>query len=655
MSESAGSLDPILNLVGENRLEEADAACEAALDASPDDVNIVALMGAIRMARDDLDSAESLLRRAIDIEPAFLRPRKDLAALYLAREDFQGAIVQFRKIISMAPDHAPAMRGLATALERAGRDDEADTVREQFMDRLPIDALLAEAEVLSSRGETAEAEALCDAVLRREPEHIGALRVLAKAADADDRHIIAEAFLKRIVRLLPDDAEALTDLGKFLTERSRYPEAIECFEAAGRLAPDNAEVPLCLGNLYSILDRSAEAAAAYDRCLSLEPANASALVGRGHILRIEGRQDEARAAYERCVSESPDFGAAWWYLASLHRYAASDDDVAIMEQQLAADDVLPESAVGLHFALARAAEKQDDFDSAWDHYVNGNRAKRALVSYDPVKVELEQRKIRETFTRDLIASSDAAAADDATPIFIVGMPRSGSTLVEQVLASHSQIEGTGELPYILMMTASMVERLPGTLNYTELVGGLDGEELSRMGASYIANSVSYRSEGQPYFTDKMPANFAHLGFMRMILPDAKFIDARRDPLATCVANYRQLFAQGKNQSYDLVELGEYYLGYLAMMEHWDNVMPGEVLHVQYEDVVDDLESEARRILDFCGLPFEDACLEFHKSARRVNTASAEQVREPIYRSGVDYWKNYEPWLDELKAVLGPAT
>ena len=654
MADPQTTLDPILALVAENRLDEADAACDTALGAAPGDVNVVALMGAIRMARGDLDSAETLLSRAIDIEPAFLRPREDLGALYLAREDHENAIAQFRKVLSMAPDKASAMRGLATALERAGRYDEADSVRDQFMDRLPIDALLAEAEVLCGRGETAEAESLCDAVLRREPDHIGALRVLASAADTDDRHIIAEGFLKRIVRLAPEEATALIDLGKFLTERSRYPEAIEAFEAAGRLAPDNADVPLCLGNLFSIVGRNDDAAKAYDRCLSVDPGNAPALVGRGHMLRIEGRQDEARESYERCVKESPDFGTAWWYLASLHRYAASDDDVRTMEQQLTQDDVSPESVVGFHFALARAAEKRDDFDGAWDHYVNGNRAKRALIKYDPVKVELEQRKIRETFTRDMIVSSRADASSDVTPIFIVGMPRSGSTLVEQVLASHSRIEGTGELPYILMMTSSMVERQAGTLNYTELVGGLDTAELSRMGASYFANSAAYRTDNLPYFTDKMPANFAHLGFMRMILPNAKFIDARRDPMATCVANYRQLFAQGKNQSYDLVELGEYYLGYLAMMAHWDSVMPGDVLRVQYEDVVDDLETQARRILEFCGLPFEDACLDFHKSARPVNTASAEQVREPIYRSGIDYWKNYEPWLGELKDVLAPA-
>jgi hypothetical protein len=240
-----------------------------------------------------------------------------------------------------------------------------------------------------------------------------------------------------------------------------------------------------------------------------------------------------------------------------------------------------------------------------------------------------------------------------TPVFILGMPRSGSTLIEQILASHSRVEGTGELPYILMMTSSLVASKAGTLNYTELIDELDAAGLTRLGENYLGNAASHRVEGTPYFTDKMPANFPHAGFIRMILPHAKIIDARRDPLATCVANYRQLFAQGKNQSYNLVELGEYYLEYVKMMEHWDAVMPGAVLRVRYEDVVADLETQVRRVLDYCGLPFESACVEYHKSGRLVNTASAEQVREPIYRDAVSYWKNYEPYLDELREVLAP--
>jgi tetratricopeptide (TPR) repeat protein len=653
MADVRKTIDSIMALVTDGRVADADAACSAALDGAPDDVNLVALMGAVRLVGNDLDSAESFLRQAIELEPAFGRPQEDLGALYLARGDIDGAIRQFRKVIAMTPDSASAMRGLVAALERSGDEDEADAVRDRYMDGLPIETLLAEAEVHCQRTETAEAERICDAVLRRDPEHIGALRLLARAATADERYLVAEGFLKRIVRLAPGDVQPLIELGNFLIERSRFPEAIAQFESAEQQAPETAEAPLSLGNLFSILGQTDNAVSAYERCLALEPDNPSAHVGLGHIRRIQGDQPAAREAYEQSVRIRPEFGTAWWYLASLRGYVLDDGAVATMQAQLSKDRLPVDARVGIHFAMARAAESRDDFAAAWQHYVDGNSTKRQNVRYDPVKTEVEQTNIKKAFSGELIASSSAAPDAEGTPIFIVGMPRSGSTLIEQVLASHSKVEGTGELPYILMMAAGMIEQQPGILHYTELVGEFDQDDLARLGSIYQANALSHRTTGNPYFTDKMPANFAHLGLIRMMLPQAKFIDARRGPMATCVANYRQLFAQGKNQSYDLVELGEYYLGYLSMMDHWDDVLPGQVLRVQYEDVVADLETETRRILEFCSLPFEEACLEFHKSERPVNTASAEQVREPIYQSGINYWKNYEPWLDELREVLAP--
>jgi len=350
---------------------------------------------------------------------------------------------------------------------------------------------------------------------------------------------------------------------------------------------------------------------------------------------------------------SPDIGSTWWYLASLHRYTASDDEVAAMQAQLGTGTLAPDSAVAFHFALARAFEKRDDYDSAWQQYLLGNEAKRALVNYDPVKSELNQRMIKATFSAELLSTRRAKTPSDITPIFILGMPRSGSTLIEQILASHSLVEGNGELPYILMMTASMIANKPGSLYYTDVIEQLDADELTGLGRSYLHYASTHSTEERPYFTDKMPANYPHIGFIRQILPHAKIIDARRDPMATCVANFRQLFAQGKNQSYDLTELGEYCLNYHEMMNHWDEVLPGQVLRVQYEDVVTDLDAQVRRMLDFCGLPFEQACVEFHKSDRPVNTASSEQVRVPIYQSGVEFWKNYEPHLDELREVLAP--
>jgi tetratricopeptide (TPR) repeat protein len=602
------SLDNIVQLINDGRVDDAESLCAEKLRARPDDVNLTAMMGAILIKSGALSRAEEFLHRAIEIEPAFAKPHEDLGTLNLSRNEAEKAIPHYRKALAIDPGLASAVRGLAQALKQAGREDEAETLRIEFMQALPTEALLAEAEALCNKGQTRDAEQICDVVLSRDPESIAALRVLALAAVTDERFIIAEGYLKRMVRLAPKDATAQFELGKFLNDRGRYPEAIELLTATALASPENPDIH---------------------------------------------RKEEARDSYQHCVEVSPDFGTAWWYLASLHGFEASDDQLATMLAELERENLAPESIVGFHFALARAFEHREDFAAAWQHYEKGNAGKRQLVKYDPVKAEVDHAKIRATYSAEMLAQKKAADASDVVPIFIVGMPRSGSTLIEQILASHSQIEGTGELPYIIMMTKNMVAEKAGSLHYTELVKYLSPDDLARSGASYLANAESHRVERRPFFTDKMPANFSHVGLIRSILPQARFIDARREPMATCVANYRQLFALGKNQSYDLVELGEYYLQYIEMMNHWDDVMPGGLLRVRYEDVVGDLESQVRRILDYCGLPFEEACLEFHKSARPVNTASAEQVREPIYKSGVEFWRNYDPWIDELRDVLSP--
>ena len=646
-------LDSIIRLINDGRVDDAEAMCRGALEAQPDEVNLVALMGAVLMKKGALESAEEHLRRAIEIEPAFARPHEDLGALLLSRKKPEEAIPHFKKAMAIDPAQPTAVRGLASALQRAGREDEANSIRRELMQGLPTEKLLAEAEALCSKGDTSEAEQICDVVLRRDPEDAGALRVLALAATTDERFIIAESYLKRILRLAPDDVGAFCSLGKFLSDRGRYPEAVELMRSATVLVPDSAEVQLLLANMFGIIGQTDNAMQAYEQCLKHNPDDTSALIGRGHMLRIAGRQDEAQASYRRCVELCPEIGTAWWYLASFPRFAATDQEIATMRAQSGSGNVTADSAVGFNFALARAFEQRNDFDAAWEQYTLGNAGKRALVKYDPVKAELELGKIRATFTADLFSQVKPDNAAEVTPIFILGMPRSGSTLIEQILASHSQVEGTGELPYILMMTNSMITKEAGCLHYTELVNYLPAEEFTRLGRNYLANADSHRVQGKPFFTDKMPPNFAHIGLIRLLLPQAKFIDARREPLAACVANYRQLFALGKNQSYDLTELGEYYVQYTMIMDHWDNVMPGAVLRVQYEDVVADLDNQVRRILEFCGLPFEAACLEYHKSERLVNTASAEQVREPIYDSAVEFWRNYESQLDELREVLAP--
>lgn len=616
-------LKGIFDLVEAGRIDDAEERCRHALGGHPDEINLLGMLGAILLKKGELDEAERHLLRTTELEPAFPKPWEDLGVLWMARKQ---------------PDRAAPFFAKAAELNDA-------------MTR--PDPRLLRAEQLRNEGDTDAAERQCQAILQREPDNPHALRLLAMIATDNEQYIIAEGYLRRIATRLPSNVRATVDLVRFLGDRGRYPEAIDILGNANQIVLEDPVVQRIYGDMLGLVGRSVDALEAYDRCLASRPHDVSALLGRGHMLRIAGRRDEAVDSYRRCVSLQPDFGEAWWNLASLLGAEVSDEELEKMQGLAGASGLSPDAEVGIRFALARSFEERGDFAAAWEQYRIGNTAKRALVRYDPVETEFNQRKIRDTFDVGLLEREPAEVPPGQTPIFILGMPRSGSTLVEQILASHSQVQGAGELPYIIMITNALRSGDGDDIRYPEILRQYDVNALTGLGRSYLHHALTHLTEDKPYFTDKMPANFQHAGFIRLALPGARIIDVRRHPMAACVANYRQLFAQGKNQSYDLTELGEYYLGYVQMMAHWDELMPGRILTVQYENIVGDLEQQVRRILDYCGLPFEQSCLDFYENRRPVNTASAEQVRQPIYDSAVDFWKHYEPYLDELREVLAP--
>ena len=646
-------MDDIFRQVRADRLDEAESLCRQSLQTEPDDINVLGMLGAILLKRDRPEEAEVLLLRTIALEPAFAKPHEDLGLLYLNRGDAEQALACFERAIELDQGLQPAKRGITVALHRLGRGDEAKAAAARFKVLSPAAQSLAEADTLRKEGDAERAEQICQQLIAGEPENIAALRLMAIIADGDERFIVAEGLLRRILKLAPESVAAMRDLGSFLGDRSRYPEAIEILQQAIAIDADDPDIPVILGDMLGIVGRSADALVAYEKCLEHAPDQPAALNGRGHMLRIAGRRDEALESYRRCVEINPEIGGGWWHLASLHDYRAADDEVTAMRSLLEADGLAPESEVAFHFALARAYEQREDFAGAWKQYQLGNAGKRTLVKYDPVKIEVLHSKLKAVLTADIFEEKGGAPPTDRTPIYILGMPRSGSTLIEQILASHSMVEGAGELPYIIMMSTALGAKNADGVRYPEIIDEFDAAQLTGLGRSYLHYTQTHRVDDKPCFTDKMPANFSHVGFIRLILPHAKIIDVRRDPVATCVANYRQLFAQGKNQSYDLTELAEYYLQYDEIMRHWDKILPGEILHVQYESVVEDLESEVRRMLEFCELPFEEACVNYHESTRPVNTASSEQVRQPIYDSAVNFWKNYDSHLGELKDILAP--
>ncbi|MGH8203454.1 MAG: sulfotransferase family protein, partial [Steroidobacteraceae bacterium] len=353
------------------------------------------------------------------------------------------------------------------------------------------------------------------------------------------------------------------------------------------------------------------------------------------------------------IRQSPNSGEVYWSLANLKTYRFDDAAVAEMERRAAArgDDL--QSEINFLFALGKAHEDRGDYGRAWDFYRRGNEKQRAAVSYDPVQTEVMNDRLLEVYTAEFLESRRSAGDPDPSPIFIVGLPRSGSTLLEQVLASHGEVEGTAELPYIGRLAASQSRNRAGGVNYPEAMRELGAPNLAALGAEYLSLARMHRRTGAPRLIDKMPNNFPNVGLIALILSNAKIVDARRHPLDACLSCWRQLFARGQNFTYDLTEIGEYYLQYQRMMDHWARVLPGRVLTVQYEEVVGDFEGQVRRLLDFCELPWQAECLRFYESDRPVRTPSAEQVRQPIYDRSVGHWKHYERELDELIEVIAP--
>jgi len=652
------TIDGIFRLIKSGQFGPAEEYCLSYLEQSPDDVNVLGLLGAILLKLGRPEDAKPVLEKTIRLEPEFAKPYEDLGFMHLKAGELEQAVHFFEEAIRLDEDQPSAWSGLADALMREGKAEPAQEARRRFLDLSPTGRMLTDASHCWRAGDTARAEELCEEVLKKDPANMDALRLLASIATEDERFVIAEGLLKRIVKLSQNHYLAHSNLGRFLGDRGRIPEAIEEMRLAVKLDPAIVDNHRILGDLLSLVGNTQDALEAYENALRVDPDEASALAGRGHAMRILGKSAEAIEAYEQCTTLRPEIGDAWWSLATMRGYSFSDQQLATMQGQLESTDIDKNTRIYMAFALARDAESQEQYADAWAFYERGNQFKREQVKYDPVTTEITHNSMIQTCDAELLARSGSVDLSEPGPIFILGMPRSGSTLIEQILASHSMVEGGGELPYIVMLTSTLggqQEKPKGKARrYPEILEDMTADQLLAVGQSYLYHTRPHRKQKLPFLTDKMPANFTHVGLIHMALPHARIIDARRHPLDTCVGNFRQFFAQGKNMTYDMYEMADYYLEYHRIMAHWDKVLPGRVLRVRYEDVVADLEGQTRRLLDYCGLPFEDACLDFHRNERPVNTASSEQVRQPIYADSVGYWKKFESQLEEIQEILAPA-
>jgi tetratricopeptide (TPR) repeat protein len=560
----------------------------------------------------------------------------------------QALAAQALKAVSDA--HAWLKAGKALAL--AGDGEGADQAFERYFALTPGRKSVAEGAECHRRGDFSGALAAYQQALGADPGNVDALRLSALAHSALGHGQEAERAARQAVRLAPEFSRAWNDLGAVLQELDRAEDAVEAFARAARLRPADPAAHAHLANALFVHGDLPRAEASYRTALSLQPGEPASSLGLGHVLKTIGRFDHAVAAYKACLAARPHSGQAWWSLANLKTYRFSRDDEAAMGALLNEEAVSGAARVNVAYALGKAREDAEAYDEAFAHYGQGAALQRTLVRYDPVQTEAVNERIKSVFSRDFLSARAGHGAPDPAPIFIVGLPRSGSTLIEQILASHSQVDGTSELPILGRVTQEIGRFRSDGVVYPEAARDLEAHDLKALGQAYLERAARHRG-ARPYFTDKMPNNFASVGLIALILPNAKIIDARRHPMDACWGAFKQLFARGQTYTYDLFELGHFYLEYDALMRHWDDVLPGRVLRIDYEAMVCDQENQTRLLLAHCGLPFEAQCLRFHETVRAVNTASSEQVRRPLYKSGLGAWRRFGAHLTALEAQLRP--
>ena len=645
--------DRVLELISAQEFAAAEALCQELLQQDPADVNILGLRGAVLIKLNRLDEAETVLRRALRLAPTFAKPHEDLGIALLDKGDAAGAAEVLENAVRLDPSLELAWFNLGKARARLGRGAEADAAFEKSFELNPERKLTAHAAELHRDGRFEEAERMYREVIRANPRNVDALRMLGRIALSMKRNSDAERLFRRTVSIAPDFVGAWLDLGRVLKDTDSHEEAMACYRRVIELQPDNPKGHFMLAGVLAPAGRTYEAIESYRRALDLEPDYVGALLGLGHVLKTVGRLDEAIDAYRECIRCRPDNGGSYWSLANLKTYRLSDEDITTMRSILGSEELGDTSRVNFLFALAKAYEDRGEFERAWDYYAIGNASQREHEYYDPVQTEFINDAIVEVFDAELMAEKTGGGDPDHAPIFVVGLPRSGSTLIEQILASHSAVEGTSELPYLGRVAVSLNRNRADGINYPRAVRELSAANFADLGREYLRRAGRHRVEGTRRFIDKMPNNFPLIGFLHLILPNAKIIDARRHPLDSCLSCYRQLFARGQSFTYDLTDIGEYFLQYQRLMDHWHTVLPGAVLTVQYEELVGDFENQTRRLLAHCELPFEDACLRFYETERPVRTPSSEQVRRPIYTSSIGFWRNYEGRLGELREVLAP--
>ncbi|MDJ0748343.1 MAG: sulfotransferase [Woeseiaceae bacterium] len=652
--ESAkASFDRAVTFLRAGDAELAEKICRQSLNEFPRDANLLCLLGAALIKQNRPRDAEHTLSRAVNIHSTFSRAHEGLAEALIMQGKLPEALKSLERAEELEPGSASIRTKKARVLTGMGKDNEATKEFEASFRLTPHREDLVRGLSLQRMGNFQEAEQIYRDVLIRDPENVDALRLLAGVAMRAKQWGDAQTLLDRALELAPDFFQGWMDLGLAKQEQDDIDGAVAAYKRAIRLEPNKPSGYGAVATASALAGEHDNAIEFFEKALEREPANASALAGIGHVLKTVGRQEEAIATYRKCIEHNPGHGETWWSLANLKTFEFSDAEVDTMLAQVESGQLPDEPLANFEFALGKAFEDREDYERSFEFYDRGNTNRRQRERYDPVQTADSHDEFISIFSKEFLAQHEGSGDDSDAPIFIVGLPRSGSTLIEQILASHPDVEGTHELPDLGRVARSIGLSRSDRKAYPRAVVELGAGELAQLGADYLERTRRHRPEGLAHFTDKLPNNYVHVGFLHLILPNAKIINAKRHPLDSCLGSFKQLFARGQPFTYDQFELGEFYLEYQRLMEHWHEVLPGKVLDVQYEHVVEDLEVQVRRILDYCGLAWDDACLRFWETDRAVKTASSEQVRKPIYSSAKHRWRNYEQHLGPLIEVLEP--
>jgi tetratricopeptide (TPR) repeat protein len=639
-------------LLEQGRYEAALSAARELATEVPENRDALYFIAVSLRCLQRVPEALDTLARFEVMHPRYSRLFQERGHCFIAAHNPGAAMDAYLTAVNINVALPASWKALEVLFRSAGRVSEADTSAAHVarLSSLPPPVVVATS--MFADGELYPAEQIIRQFLQINGEHVEAIKLLAQIAMRQESIDDAEILYERVLALAPDYHAARYEYIKILLRRHRDLDAWRESQKLLRAEPNNRDYRTICATAGIPLGRYAESIALYREVLKGAPNAPGIHLSIGHVMKTLGRSRETVAAYRTAIGAAPGFGEPYWGLANLKTYRFSAEEIAQMRAQEALAAARPDDRVHFCFALGKAYEDAGDFAESFRYYELGNAIKKSHLHYLPDRLE-QTAKLQESIcTAQFFAARAGAGAPQADPIFIVGLPRSGSTLVEQILASHSDVEGTMELADIPRMVNSLQgsERNALVPPYPGLLARLHPDDFRRLGEKYLFDTRVYRTP-KPFFIDKMPNNFRHIGLIHLMLPNARIIDVRRDPVACCFSNFKQLFASGQDFTYDFDDLARYYRMYLRLMDHWNRVLPGKILTVQYENLVEDLPGNIDRLLNFCGLAFEPGCLEFHKTVRSVRTASAEQVRQPLYREGVEGWRHFEPWLGPLKNAL----